>query len=100
MVTAILSLWYNKLLINSPMFYTNSQLAVTLWNSLQTLESRQSHWVSFDVGDAIKLHQELHGATDKVVFEVMCTPVNPIDVAASSRGIRFTKSRGKQVVLN
>ena len=56
--------------------------------------------MSFDVGDAIKLHQELHGATDKVVFEVMCTPVNPIDVAASSRGIRFTKSRGKQVVLN
>lgn len=76
----------------------NSSLMVRLLDT-QTLESRQSHWVSFDVGDAIKLHQELHGATDKVVFEVMCTPVNPIDVAASSRGIRFTKSRGKQPSL-
>ena len=62
---------------------------------LQILESRQSHWVSFNVEEAIEALQELGMETAK--FEIASTPVNPIDVAHSSRGIRFTKSRGKQV---
>jgi hypothetical protein len=49
----------------------------------------------FNVADAIKALQELGLKNAK--FEIACTPVNPIDVAQSSRGIRFTKSRGKQV---
>nr|AHA51277.1 TGF_beta domain-containing protein [Beroe forskalii] len=76
----------------------NSSMMVKLLDT-QKLESRQNHWVSFDVADAIRAHQEFYGASNIIVFEVMCTPVNPIDVAASSRGIRFTKSRGKQSTL-
>ena len=67
-------------------------------NLPQELESRQSHWVSFDVAKAVRVHQEL--GKPNIVFEIMYTPINPIDVSASSRGIRFTKSRGKQVRHN
>nr|AHA51405.1 TGF_beta domain-containing protein [Hormiphora californensis] len=70
----------------------NSSTAIRLLDS-QILESRQAHWVTFDVTKAVQLSQELHLAT--VSLEVSYTPVNPIEVAASSRGIRFTRSRGR-----
>nr|AHA51450.1 TGF_beta domain-containing protein [Thalassocalyce inconstans] len=74
----------------------NSSLVVRLLDS-QILESRQSHWVSFDVAEALRALHEL--GVQRAMFEIVCTPLNPIDVAASSRGIRFTKSRGKQPSL-
>nr|AEP16382.1 TGF-beta ligand [Mnemiopsis leidyi] len=74
----------------------NSSLVVRLLDT-QILESRQSHWVSFNVEKAIEALQELGVKMAK--FEIASTPVNPIDVAPSSRGIRFTKSRGKQPSL-
>jgi len=70
----------------------NSSLVVRLLDT-QILESRQSHWVSFNVAEAVKALQEL--GVYNARFEIACTPINPIDIAQSSRGIRFTKSRGK-----
>ena len=51
--------------------------------------------MSFNVAEAVKALQEL--GVYNARFEIACTPINPIDIAQSSRGIRFTKSRGKLV---
>lgn len=74
----------------------NSSVALRILDTL-TLETRQSHWCSFDIAEAIRFHQERNIETMRL--HVYAMPENATDILPGSRGIRFVKSRGKQVQL-